>query len=98
MIHSRSKDPEEVYAFMSEFKKFSSNVPIIVVPTTYNSVHEKELFENGAKVIIHANHLLRASYPAMKRTAENLLKYGRSKEIDSELMTIKEILNFVPER
>lgn len=96
MIHSRSKNPEEVYQFMENFIKLNTQIPIVLVPTTFNGVTDEELHSKGAKIIIHANHLLRSAYPAMKKTAEQILKNGRTREIDSEIMTIKEILNFVP--
>lgn len=96
MIHSREKTPVEVYSFMEKFNKLGTKLPVVLVPTTFNNVTDEELHERGAKIIIHANHLLRSAYPAMKRTAELLLLNGKSSEIDSEIMSIKEILNFVP--
>ncbi len=96
MIHSRSKDPNEVYAFADTYNKWGGNQPLVMVPTTFNGATEEELSERGARIIIHANHLLRASYPAMLKTAQSLLTNGRSQEIDPELMSISEILNFIP--
>lgn len=97
MIHSREKNPDEVYEFMDKFNSLETNLPVVLVPTTFNAVTDEELHSKGAKIVIHANHLLRSAYPAMKKSAEKLLIFGRSKELDTELMTIKEILNFVPE-
>lgn len=97
MIHSRAKDPHEVFEFAAEFNRWNTDVPLVMVPTTYNSTHEEDLAENGARIIIHANHLLRAAYPAMVRTAESILAHGRSLEASSDLMSIKEILTLVPE-
>ena len=96
MIHSREKDPTEIFEFMKKFNKLNLNLPIIIIPTTFNSVTELELVSSGARIIIYANHLLRAAYPAMKLAAETILRNGRSLELDKDLMTIKEILNFVP--
>jgi len=66
------------------------------VPTTYNSVTENELAANGFNVVIYANQLLRAAFPAMQKVALGILKNGRSAEIDSDLMGIKEILRLIP--
>jgi phosphoenolpyruvate phosphomutase len=96
MIHSRRKEPKEVFAFAKEFNKWETGKPLVLVPTAFNNVREEELYEHGARILIHANHILRASYPAMLRTVESILKNGRSADITPELMPISEILNFVP--
>ncbi len=96
MIHSRKTDPQEVFEFAREFNKWETGKPLVLVPTAFNNVREEELHEHGARILIHANHLLRASYPAMLRTAESILENGRTSEITPELMPISEILNFVP--
>ena len=96
MIHSRKKDPTEIYDFANEFEKWNTQKPLVLVPTTFNSVTEEELASRGARIIIHANHLLRASYPAMLRVASNILENGRTSDVEPDLMTIKEILNFIP--
>ena len=66
------------------------------MPTTYNHVTIDQFKEIGVDVVIYANHLLRSSYPAMLNTAENILKFGRTMEIENELMGVKEIINFIP--
>lgn len=96
LIHSRSKKPDEIFEFCDEFNRFDKKVPLVVVPTSYNQVTEKELAEKGVNVVIYANHLLRAAYPAMMKTAESILKNGRSKEVDSELMSINDIIGLIP--
>ena len=96
MIHSKEKSGEDIIEFMTEFRKYSKDIPIVVVPTTYNNFTEKELHEKGATIIIHANHLLRSAYPAMLKTAETILENGRSKEADQYCMPIKEVLKLIP--
>ena len=77
-----------------KYKKFDKKVPLIVVPSSYNSVTEDILIKKGANIVIYANHLLRSAYPAMVKTAESILKNKRSKEAsDDYCMSIKEILN-----
>ena len=97
MIHSKDKTGEDVLAFMAEFKKEFPEVPVILVPTTYNHLREGELANGGAKVIIHANHLLRASYLAMRNVAECILEHERSKEADGLCLSIKDVLTLIPE-
>jgi len=97
MIHSKEKTGEDVFEFMKAFRKHSKTIPVIMVPTTYNQFTEDELHKHGANIIIHANHLLRAAYPAMVKAAESILENKRSKEADSELcMPIKEVLELIP--
>ncbi len=96
MIHSKEKDGREIFEFCKRYKKFESRVPLIVVPTAYNHVYEKELSELGVNIVIYANHLLRSAYPAMVKTAETILKYERSKEVDPFCMPIKEIITLIP--
>lgn len=96
MIHSRHKNPAEILEFCDHFAKFRGDKPLVVVPSSYNSVAEEDLVSAGANVIIHANHLLRAAYPAMLSTAQSILRHGRSLEADSQIMSINEILSLIP--
>ena len=50
----------------------------------------------GVNIVIYANHLLRSAYPGMVKTAETILKHGRSKEAEEFCMPIKDILNLIP--
>ena len=96
MIHSRQKSPEEILAFCSLFKKRDLNVPLIAVPSSYNSVYESQLWDAGVNVVIYANHLLRSAYPAMEKVALSILRNGRSLETDEDTMSVKEILKLIP--
>jgi phosphoenolpyruvate phosphomutase len=97
MIHSKDRSGEDVTAFMAAFKAEFPEVPVVLVPTTYNHLTEEELAERGASVIIHANHLLRASYLAMESVAESILEHHRSEEADSLCLPIKDVLTLIPE-
>jgi len=97
MIHSKHSDGEEIREFMRQFREFSAECPVVLVPTTYNQFYEDELADWGANIIIHANHLLRSAYPAMLNTAQRILDAGRSKEVDDEIMSIKDVLRLIPE-
>jgi len=96
MIHSKEKDGSEIFEFCKKYKKFETRVPLIVVPTAYNHVYEKELAALGVNIVIYANHLLRSAYPAMVTTAKIILKNERAKEVDSLCMPIKEIITLLP--
>lgn len=96
LIHSRSKDGEEIRAFCEGYGRMENRGPLFCVPTTYNHLTESELADLGFRVVIHANQLLRAAYPAMKQTAETILTSGRSLEADKLLLPISEILRLIP--
>src|SRR5690606_22814293 len=88
LIHSKQKEPDEIFEFCRHYAAFDRRVPLFVVPSTYNRVTEKELIERGVSVVIYANQLLRAAYPAMIETAKSILTHGRSAEADDQLMSI----------
>ena len=97
MIHSKEEDPTEIFNFCDQYKQFNTKVPLVVVPSSYNSVTEETLIGKAANIVIYANHLLRSAYPAMVKTAESILKHKRGKEAsDTYCMSIKEILNLIP--
>lgn len=96
MIHSRQKQPDEIFEFADSFRKEFVDVPLVCVPTSYNHVYEHELEEHGFNVVIYANHLMRASYPAMKSVANQILTNARSLEADDQIISIKEILKLIP--
>ena len=95
LIHSKEKTPSEIFAFAKEFKKSKYYIPLVSVPSTYSKVYEKELIKNGFKLVIYANQLLRAAYPAMQDVAKTILKNGRAFEADKKIISIKEIINLI---
>lgn len=95
LIHSKEKTPSEVFAFARIFKKRKNYVPLVAVPSTYSAVYEKDLIKNGFKLVIYANQLLRAAYPAMLNTAKIILKKSRAFEIEKKITPIKEIINLI---
>lgn len=96
MIHSKEKSPAEVFEFCEKYQEFGSDVPLVVVPTTYNSVTEDEFEKRGVRIVIYANHLIRSAFPAMMKTARTILEHRRSLEADEFCMPIKEILTLIP--
>ena len=97
MIHSREKEPDEIFKFCKLFQESDKQTPIMVVPSSFNTVHIDEWKEKGVRIVCHANHMLRSAYPAMLKTAMSILKHGRSKEAaDENCMPIKEILELIP--
>lgn len=96
MIHSKQKSPDEILEFLRRYAEFKTRVPVVAVPSTYNTITEDELSNAGVDVVIHANHLLRSAYPAMVDTAASILTHGRSHEASDKCLPIAEILQLIP--
>lgn len=97
MIHSRRKTPDEILEFCDKFREKDKTTPIVVVPSSYNTITENELVAHGVNIVIYANQLTRAAFPAMQKTAEDILRYHRAKEVDDRLMPIKDIITLIDE-
>ncbi len=95
MIHSRKKSPDEIFAFCDRFRQENTDTPIVVVPTSFNSVTEAELAQHGVNIVIYANQLTRSAFPAMQSTAVEILKNHRALEVDAKLMPFKEIITLI---
>ena len=95
LIHSKAKTTTEIFTFAREFKKSKNFIPLVSVPSTYSKVYEKDLIRNGFKLVIYANHLLRAAYPAMQFTAKKILENSRAFEVEKKIIPIKEIINLI---
>ena len=97
MIHSRKKDPAEIFEFVEKFRNTDKSTPIVVVPTSFNTVTEAEFNARGVNIVIYANQLTRSSFPAMQKAAELILANHRAKEADDICMSIKDIITLIPE-
>lgn len=96
MIHSRQKDPAEIFEFCRLYNTLDDRKPLVAVPSSYNTVTEEELQEHGVNIVIYANQLLRSAYPAMMKTAKSILEHHRSAECDADMLPIKDILELIP--
>ncbi len=97
MIHSRKKSPEEILDFCGRFREKDAKTPIVVVPTSFNSITEEELAAAGVNIVIYANQLTRSAFPAMQSTAVEILKNHRALEVDGKLMPFKDIIRLIDE-
>ncbi len=97
MIHSRKKDPAEIFEFVEKFRAKDSTTPVVVVPTSFNTVTEEEFKERGVNIVIYANQLTRTGFPAMQNAAKMILEHHRAKECDDICMPFKDIIRLIPE-
>ena len=97
MIHSRKKDPAEIIEFLEKFREKDAATPVVLVPTSFNSVTEEEWKRRGANIVIYANQLMRAAVPAIQQAAKTILRCHRAEECDATLMPFKDIIRMIPE-
>lgn len=97
MIHSRKKDPAEIFEFADKFRKKNTFTPLVVVPTSFNTVTEEEFQAKGVNIVIYANQLTRSGFPAMQAAAKSILLHHRAKECDAMCMPISDIISLIPE-
>lgn len=97
MIHSRKKDPSEIFEFVEKFREADKTTPVVVVPTSFNTVTEEEFKSRGVNIVIYANQLTRTGFPAMQNAAKLILENHRAKECDDICMPFKDIIRLIPE-
>lgn len=97
MIHSRKKDPTEIFTFVERFREKDTATPIVVVPTSFNTVTEEEFRARGVNIVIYANQLTRTGFPAMQNAAQLILRNHRAKECDDICMPFKDIIRLIPD-
>ncbi|ANP53481.1 phosphoenolpyruvate phosphomutase [Streptomyces griseochromogenes] len=90
LIHSKRDDPDEVFAFR---EAYDGDLPVIVVPTTYNSVTADELQSRGFAMAIYANQALRSSVRAMRHTLTRIMQDGTTHHVEDELAPLKELFD-----
>ena len=95
LIHSKEDNPSQIFSFAKKFTKSKFYKPMVAVPSSYSKTYEKDLIKHGFKIVIYANHLMRASYPAMLNAAKSILSNKRSYNIESKISPIKEIINLI---
>jgi phosphoenolpyruvate phosphomutase / 2-hydroxyethylphosphonate cytidylyltransferase len=95
LIHSKENTPKEIFSFSKVFRKTKYFKPLVSVPSTYSRTTESMLIKNGFKIVIYANQMLRASYPAMENVAKTILKNQRSSELEKKISSVKEVINLI---
>jgi len=95
LIHSKEKKPNEIFAFSKKFQKSKYSKLLIAVPSTYSKTYERDLIKNGFKIVIYANHFLRAIHPAIKKVAKSILTNQRSFETEKYISSVQDIISFV---
>lgn len=96
MIHSRREDGKEILEFCNHYQTFGAGRPLVVVPSSFDRITETEFEKAGVNIVIYANHMLRAAYPAMLNVATTILENERCFDVRPQCLSIKEILEMIP--
>lgn len=97
MIHSQKQDAMDIFDFANKFRKKNRYTPIVIAPTTFNTITEDEFKTHGINIVIYANQLTRAALPAMQNAAKLILENHRAKECDDICMMCEELITMIPE-
>ena len=90
LIHSKQNTPDEIFEFVDSWK---GSAPIVVVPTTYNSVKISELESHKIKMVIYANQTLRVAHMAMTRLLKELIKADHISDVKDKMSSVQDIFN-----
>jgi phosphoenolpyruvate phosphomutase len=92
LIHSSQSTVDDVARFAAEWDRLT---PLVCVPTTYATATVDELSRLGFKVIIFANHALRASIRAMQDTLRALREARQASAVDDRIVPLAEVYRLV---
>jgi len=90
LIHSKKKTPEEIFEFADLWK---GDTPVIIIPTTYNSVKIDDIISHKIKMVIHANQTLRAAHASISRVLEQMINTNSLSEVTEKISSMEDIFN-----
>jgi len=88
LVHSKLASPDQILAFMSQWKE---DCPVLIVPTTYYQTPSEMFEQAGVRIVIWANHLLRASTAVMQSVASTIRQTRSVVAIQERIVPVKEI-------
>ena len=90
LIHSKQKVPDEIFEFADSWK---GSIPIVVVPTTYDSVKISDLSLHNIKMVIYANQTLRVAHLAITKLLREMISAEHISDIKEEMSTMQDLFN-----
>ena len=88
LIHSKEKNPDEIFEFTESWK---GSIPIVAIPTTYDSVKISDLHNNKIKMVIYANQTLRTAYTAMENLLKEMINAEKISDVKQKMSDMREI-------
>jgi phosphoenolpyruvate phosphomutase len=85
LVHDKSSTGAGVRAFM---QRWSGDVPVVVVPTTFPTLTVAEADAIGIKTVIYANQGIRASARAVAEVWDTIVRDGNSVAVESKIASM----------
>jgi phosphoenolpyruvate phosphomutase len=86
LIHHNTSSPQPIIDFA---RAWDLKVPLVVVPTTYYTITAQELNDLGIKMVIYANHGVRAGINAMLDVYAEILHTQSTASVEKRLAPMK---------
>jgi phosphoenolpyruvate phosphomutase len=88
VIHSKRSDTNELVAFAREYR---GKLPLVSIPTTYPNVSAAELANLGYRIVIFANHGLRAALRSMRETLSHLRRASTAAAVEPNVASVADV-------
>ena len=89
LVHSKRKTPDEIVAFT---ERWQGKIPLTIVPTAYPDLTEPKVRALGKiKIVIYANHAIRAAVGAMRETFAQIRRDGGIHQVDKQIASVEDI-------
>lgn len=88
LVHSKRSDAREIEAFMKEWE---NRLPVVIVPTKYYSVPTEHFNDLGIKIVIWANHNIRACIHTMQQISRRIYKEHSLINVENRISPVSEV-------
>jgi len=89
LVHSKKKTPDEIVVFC---ERWQGPIPLTIVPTAYPDLtEEKAKALKKIKIMIYANHAIRAAVGAMREVFAQIRRDGGIHQIDKQIASVEDI-------
>lgn len=89
VIHSKSKTPDEIVAFVRAWR---GKVPLVVIPTAYPDLTEAMIADlKKVGIVIYGNHCIRAIVTALEDVFSQIRKDGGIQHVHKRIVSVERI-------
>lgn len=95
LVHSKANTADEVLEFARHWRSQGGSAPLLVVPTTYESITVKHLEQAEISAVIYANQALRAAQRAMEDVLHTIHADGSGRKLKRSIVTVDELCDLI---
>jgi phosphoenolpyruvate phosphomutase len=88
LIHSRKSSPDQILEFARAWKR---RCPLLIVPTTYYSTPVEVFEQAGIRMVIWANHNVRAGITAMQSLSRRVFRERSVRNVEDQIAPVREV-------